>query len=372
MVEIVRVAIIGGGVVGAAIAYELSRQQIARVTLVEAEPDFATRATGAALGILMGAISRKTKGRAWQLRATSLRRYQTLIPELEALTNCKISSNRQGILKLVRSPQDWQKWDDEFLALRREQGWCLERWQPERIARAQPYLNLDGCWGAIYSPQDTQVDPVGLTRALVAGARAHGADCRGGVRVLEIPRDRDGRCDRLATTAGEIFCEAAIVTAGLGSVTLTAADPSFELQPVLGQARRVRLPGDLHPDFAPVVSADDVHLVPLGEGEYWMGATVEFGDRAAMPAAVPAELERVWAAAVGFCPALAAAEVLAEWSGLRPRPVGQGAPVLKKLASYTNVWLATGHYRNGVLLAPATALAMAEVLQDFWCDLLNS
>ena len=50
------------------------------------------------------------------------------------------------------------------------------------------------------------------------------------------------------------------------------------------------------------------------------------------------------------------------WSGVRPRPQGQGAPVIKPLAGYENVILATGHYRNGVLLAPATAMVVEKLL----------
>ncbi|MEO0947525.1 MAG: FAD-dependent oxidoreductase [Cyanobacteria bacterium J06641_5] len=358
-----QIAIVGGGVVGAAIAYELSCTAGMQVTLLEGATEFATQSTGAALGVLMGAISRKTKGRAWKLRQASLRRYQTLIPELEALTGKAIAFNRQGILKLVRSTDDWAKWHDEFLGLRREQGWQLERWTPAEIARRQPDLDLTGCLGGIYSPQDGQVDPVELTQALIAGARLQGADCRCGVRVLEIPRAEGGCCDRLITTAGEIRCDGAIVTAGLGSMALTGSDPSFQLQPVLGQARRVRLSRELNVGFTPVVTADDVHLMPLGDREYWVGATVEFGEAERAAVAAPEALATVWEGAISFCPALAAAEIVREWWGLRPRPMGQGAPVVKQLAGFTNVWLATGHYRNGVLLAPATALVLGGISQ---------
>jgi glycine/D-amino acid oxidase-like deaminating enzyme len=63
-----------------------------------------------------------------------------------------------------------------------------------------------------------------------------------------------------------------------------------------------------------------------------------------------------------YCGAIAQAEVLRTWSGLRPRPVGQPAPVIKPLGNISNVILATGHYRNGVLLAPATAQQLCELL----------
>ena len=94
-----KIAIIGGGIIGAAIAYELSKLPHLNITLIDQQTP-ATGSTGAALGVLMGVISRKTKGRAWQLRQTSMNRYDSLITELESLTNIPIPYNRQGIVML--------------------------------------------------------------------------------------------------------------------------------------------------------------------------------------------------------------------------------------------------------------------------------
>jgi glycine/D-amino acid oxidase-like deaminating enzyme len=119
-----------------------------------------------------------------------------------------------------------------------------------------------------------------------------------------------------------------------------------------------------------VITGNDIHVVPLGQGEYWIGATVEFpefaeGESASSfsqanglgaIAASPAALKTVWEGAIALCPALAQAEVQHTWSGLRPRPENRPAPVLERLSACPNVILATGHYRNGVLLAPATAV----------------
>jgi glycine/D-amino acid oxidase-like deaminating enzyme len=136
--------------------------------------------------------------------------------------------------------------------------------------------------------------------------------------------------------------------------TLGAALP---LMPVLGQGLRVRVPQPLGDEqFQPVINGDDIHLVPLGDREYGVAATVEFpavGETTPQPQA--AALDAVWQGAIAYCPALADAEILESWSGLRPRPQGQAAPVIHPLEQYPNVILATGHYRNGVLLAPATA-----------------
>ncbi|NER06279.1 MAG: FAD-dependent oxidoreductase, partial [Okeania sp. SIO3C4] len=107
---------------------------------------------------------------------------------------------------------------------------------------------------------------------------------------------------------------------------------------------------------------DDVNIVPVGENEYWVGATVEFPDDVGEVVADSSLLDRVMERAISFCPSLANATVLRKWSGLRPRPEGQPAPAVGYLEGFKNVLLATGHYRNGVLLAPATAEAVEKMI----------
>lgn len=80
------VVVVGCGVVGAAIAYELSQFPDLSITVLDRQPP-AQAATGAALGVLMGVISQKVKGNAWRMRQASLQRYETLIPELERSPN---------------------------------------------------------------------------------------------------------------------------------------------------------------------------------------------------------------------------------------------------------------------------------------------
>ena len=111
-----KVVIIGSGIVGSSIAYQLSNYPQLDITLIDAQNP-GSGSTGAALGLLMSVISHKTKGRAWRLRESSLQRYQTLIPELEELTGLSIPYNRHGIVKLIFSPEEVAKY--EKLALLR-------------------------------------------------------------------------------------------------------------------------------------------------------------------------------------------------------------------------------------------------------------
>lgn len=385
------VLIIGCGVIGAAIAYELSLVPRLKITVIDKQPP-AQGATGAALGVLMGVISHKIKGKAWRMRQASIQRYETLIPELEALTGHQIPFNRQGILMLCSEGENLADWE-KLLEIRRSQGWQLEIWDAAQVKSSCPQLNCERF--AVYSPQDRQVEPLALTLAMVDAAQRNGVTFHFGVTVegyyLNTTSGNQRPSLKIQTTNQEANHELPqldvdwlVVAAGLGSSEIqllqeiqgwTAPDPSklncaqsrdktwqmVDIRPVLGQAIHLKLNRTLgNPDFQPVITGDDVHIVPVGEGEYWVGATVEFpsdgGDILAS-----AKLDLVMDKAIAFCPALAEATVIKTWSGLRPRPEGRPAPIIEQLPG-SNILLATGHYRNGVLLAPATAQIIRQMI----------
>ncbi|WP_445245031.1 NAD(P)/FAD-dependent oxidoreductase [Microcoleus sp. OTE_8_concoct_300] len=372
----VRVAIIGCGIVGASIAFELSQFPELKVTVFDKQPP-AQGSTGAALGVLMGVTSHKTKGRNWQLRETSLQRYETLIPELEAVTGLKIPFNKQGILMLCSEGEDLSKWEN-LIATRQSQGWQLELWDVERVRELCPHLYLnDQIIAAIYSPQDRQVDPTALTLALVDAAKLKGVNFEFGVEVqgiteldsqvsgIQLPSSIavNKSCGTGILPVAENF-DRLIVCAGLGSAAVTASlNQLVDIRPVLGQALHLLTPTPVgNPDFRPVITCDDVHIVPVGNQEFWVGATLEFSENGGEIEANADMLEQVRARAIALCPALAFASIIKKWSGLRPRPEGRPAPIIERLPGNDRVLIASGHYRNGVLLAPATARSIREMI----------
>ncbi|MBD6614591.1 FAD-binding oxidoreductase [Komarekiella sp. 'clone 1'] len=360
------VVIIGCGVVGAAIAYELSQVKGSKITVFDRQPP-AQAATGAALGVLMGVISHKIKGKAWQMRQTSIQRYETLVPELEAITGHKIPFNRQGILSLCLEEENFPAWE-KLVEIRHSQGWQLEILDTVKLKNICPQVNNPKITGAVYSPQDRQLDPTALTLALVKAAQHNGVTFKFGVTVLDAPAspsESDSEfCEQLETTEGKISADWFVIASGLGSTPLTAnLNQIVDIRPVLGQALQIHLGHPLgNPDFQPVITGNDVHIVPVGGGDYWVGATVEFPSNDDEIPPNQQLLESIREQAIAFCPELAAASIIRTWSGLRPRPEGRPAPVIGKLPGFNNVLLATGHYRNGVLLAPATAHAIREMM----------
>ncbi len=343
--------------VGGAIAYELSRVSGLSITLLDRH-DPASGATGAALGVLMGAIRMKKKGRAWALRHTSMKRYETLIRELEVNTKIHIPYIK-GILKLLFPEDNLVKWE-QMAEIRRSQGYQLEILLPNDVKNSYDYLDTDNIIGAVYSPGDGQINPTILTQALIAGAQINGVDCQFGVKVNNIIPNSDKI--KLETTADSLNVDWLVIAAGLGSTPLTAClKETINIGPVLGQGLELKLEQGLG-NFQPVISGHDVHIIPLDEGSYWVGATVEFPQEKGEVVADPEMLAEVKRKAIALCPSLAYGTIVRTWWGVRPRPQGRSAPIIEKLPGYDRVLLATGHYRNGILLAPATAIAIKNLL----------
>jgi glycine oxidase len=363
------VGIIGGGVVGAAIAHRLSTHPNLAVQVFEQSPPNHLEATGAALGVLSAVISSKLKGKHLKLGLESLRLYEALIPALIEDTGLSIPYNRNGILQLFFDAEDFARWT-KTQSVRQQQGFILEHWSRSQLVEHYPELAGAIAVGAVYSPQDRQLDPMALTQAFIQGAAKHGAQFHFNRSISRFRIDAgedQQRVTHLCMGSGQgehaISVDWVVVAAGLGSAALTQtlAQP-IQIRPVLGQALHLRCPKAMRIN-SPVINGGDIHLVPLSEDELWVGATVEFPDDKIILEPDPLALEELWQKAIALYPTLAHGEILRTWQGLRPRPEERAAPVIERLPGYQNVLIATGHYRNGVLMAPITAQKIEAYLE---------
>ncbi|MEN9204494.1 MAG: FAD-dependent oxidoreductase [Thermostichales cyanobacterium SZTDM-1c_bins_54] len=337
------VVVVGCGVIGAAIAWELSHAGL-QVTVLEAGSP-AQGASGAALGVVVGISSLLNGGAAARLRLRSWQLFDPMIERLEADLGYGLPVNRQGLLHVL-----WTEAE-------------LERWQPTLAARPQLQL-LDAqhlhesfpslapeLLAGVYAPQDRQIAPRLLTAALVKAASQLGCQFHFHTPLLHW-QTQGSRITTLHTPQGSLSPGWVVVAAGLGSSPLTG----IPVQGVKGQALTLYAP---ELGWGPVVTGQDLHLVPRPEGCWWVGATVEFAWE--QPAPTPETIPELRRRAAQICPALAQAPVIEHWAGLRPRPQ-QRAPLLGSPPGWENLLLATGHYRNGVLLAPVTAAVIRDVI----------
>lgn len=360
-----KVVIIGSGIVGSTIAYELSDNSNLDITLID-EKNPGTGSTGSALGFLMAVISHKTKGRAWKLRESSLERYNTLIPELETLTGLQIPRNTDGIVKLLLPGDDLSKWE-KLAEIRAQQGYDLQIWDKSLLKHYCPEVEVSSLLGGVYSPGDRQINPTFLTKALVKAASLKGVKCIFGKKVqnLKIVDGKTKRCQQIEIEENQSLpADWVILATGLGTSSLIRPLGSqIAIKPVLGQALLLKHTNWHNKDnFDPVIIANDFRIAPMGNDEFWLGATVEFphdGDELLPDKDL---LQNLQQQAIKFCPSLADAPIMLSWTGKRPRPEGKSAPIVEKLEDYENIILATGHYRNGILLAPATASLVSDLM----------
>jgi len=346
------VTIIGCGVIGAMLAYELSKTEL-NVTVVEANSKPATGATGTALGVLMAASSSKAKGNLVKLRLASLSMYDRLIADLTAQTNRNILYNRNGILSLYRSPIGVTK-AQSLIEIRKEQGFELRWLDSEEISQQFSQWQTDG---GLLSLCDRAVHPTQLVNALVEAATQNGVNFYWNTPVKNLE---------------DLISDRIVITAGLGSNSLLTPflkdREQVLLQPVGGQALRVKVP---HLNLQTVINAEnedqsDINIVPLGNDQYWLGATIEFEyDQLPREANVSLLLEQ----AIAWCPTFTQAEVLETWAGDRPRPLANQAPILGFVPDYPHILMAIGHYRNGVMMAPVTARITKDLLLNGKSDL---
>ena len=343
------ITIIGCGAIGAMLAYELSKCKSAEnldITVLEANTEPAMVATGAALGVLMAASSSRARGHLVKLRLASLSLYDRLIDELTIATNCDILYNRKGILNLYRSP-DAEITARSLIQIRKRQGFEMQWLDREQISQRFPQWQTEG---GLLSECDRAVHPPKLVNLLVESATKNGVKFCWNTPVNSLE---------------EISSDRLVITAGLGSNALLAPmlinrDRDL-LQPVGGQAILLRIPNLQLQNVVHIENGDgsDLNIVPLGNDQYWLGATLEFDNRE-LPC--EANVSLLLEQAIAWCPSFADAEVLGTWAGDRPRPDGFQSPILGFVPDHPHMLVATGHYRNGILMAPITAQITRDLL----------
>jgi glycine/D-amino acid oxidase-like deaminating enzyme len=355
------VIVVGAGIVGLACAWWLQRRGHQVLVLdpsTVAAPDPAAverSASGAALGVLMADLFHRDRGRAWELRQRSLRLWQQWRTELARRGHPV--PHRAGVLVLAADPDEAERLG-RLAAAKRALGLPLALLDQEQLG---PLLSTlpSPCLAGLHSPRDGQLDPSAALAALAADGRTRGLTLRAQAADA-LERHRRGWRVALAGGGHE---EAAwvVLAAGVAAAALLErlqgpAGARWPLEPVLGQALELELETPLPAGWPGTVVWRGSNLVPRpdleGGRRLWLGATLEPG-----LGADPARLEELRHLSGAAPDWLARSRVVRRWQGLRARPVGRPAPLLEM--PEPGLLLAGGHYRNGVLLAPASAAWVA-------------
>lgn len=343
------ILVIGGGIIGVAIALELRLRGAGTVTVLTRDRQSA--ATRAAAGMLAPHAEHIPPGALLDLGRKSLALYPEWVQRIEDLSGISTGYWPSGILAPVYADGVNVEGQGEGRSPQCSAAQWLDR---EMIHQVQPGLGPEVA-GGWWHPEDGQVDNRKLFDALWAAAERSDITLKDGVSVEAIQQNH-GRITRVCTSSGLYHADQYVLAAGAWSSELMP----LPLKPVKGQMMSVTVPstdgtGQAHP-LRRVLFGPDSYIVPRQDGRIIIGATVE--SVGFTPHTTPAGLHRLLSAAIRLYPALKDYPVADTWWGFRPTPPDE-APILGP-GHCDNLTLATGHHRNGILLAPATAMLVAD------------
>ncbi len=343
------VAIVGAGIIGGAIAWELARAGL-RVALLDKQ-QAGMEASWAAAGMLAPGAETPDSVPVAPLGRASLALYPEFVAGIEADGGASVEFEPGDALQVFFG-EAAERESEAFLALHRELGMRGEVIAPDLARRLEPGLS-EQARVAVLCEDEARVNGRALTAAVLAAAQKRGAGLRTGAAVthLEIAQ---GRVTGVRTASGAVAAGRVVIAAGCWSGGLDQVAQYAPTRPVRGQmvALRSELMSLRH-----VLRSHRGYIVPRADGRLVCGSTAE-PEAGFERRVTPEGQQRILAAASELLPALADATVLEAWSGLRP-DTPDHLPSLGP-TDVEGLLIATGHYRNGLLLAPITARLLRE------------
>lgn len=346
------VAIIGGGIMGCALAYDLAARDV-RVTIFE-RGMLAREASWASAGIISPPAPRF--GPLTELALLSFRRYPGMIDEVEQASGISTAWNLTG--ETVLGKADDKSALEDLAAWQNENGITAELLGSEELREMEPAIQHDFEVG-VYTPN---VASVLLDRAAVAIASAaseHGAKIKEHAPVDRIEVS-GGRAVAVVSSGEREPVGGVIIAGGAWSRALSESiDFPIPTVPVRGQMMAVDQPV---PRLNSIIAHDGVYLVPRADGTIAIGATEEPGAGFASEV-TPRGIRWLTDRAERLAPTIADARLVSTWAGLRPGSE-DGLPIIGPVPHLDNVWIASGHFRSGALLASGTSQLLAELIVD--------
>ena len=350
------VAIVGGGIVGGSIAFELSQRNL-RVALLDRQ-EFMHEASWAAAGMLSPAPDCPSAIPLVPLNRASRSLYPEFINAIEDASSLLTGYRADGTLEVL-CHGDAERQLSTLVALHRGLGLACEPLPLDEALKMEPALGRDVRAVALL-PEEASVKPRDLAAAVLAAAESSGATLIPRAEVVSLVRDGK-RCTGVKSSAGDLFSAGHIVlAAGCWTSQLPGAASYAPTVPVRGQMIGLRNEGT---PIRRVLRSERGYVVPRGQSvpqTVVVGSTLE--NAGYEKRVTSGGIEQILSAANEIAPELVNAEITETWCGLRP-----GSPDQLPILGPTDVeglLIATGHYRNGILLAPITAKLIAEWITE--------
>ncbi|HEV2340161.1 MAG TPA: FAD-dependent oxidoreductase, partial [Candidatus Acidoferrales bacterium] len=352
---------VGGGIIGVSLAFELRRRGQSVLVLDRQEPG--REASWAAAGTISPAPDRESLGIA-ALGCESYRLYPEFAAAIEKASGKSSGFHPNGAMELFFDPDSETECDRRVEEIQNH-GIAAEAISLDEAKVREPAIG-PATRAALWIRDEAYLDPRGITHVAIAAALKAGVEMHSNSDVISVLVEQ-GRCSgvlvadaekhragELGIRAGEkIAARNVVIAAGWRSGEIGGVESYAPTTPVRGQMVAL---GKVSGAPRTILRCDLGYMAPREDGRTVVGSTLESGT--AEKHTTPAGVQKILGAALTMAPGLASAPILETWAGVRP-----DSPDHLPIIGPTNVeglFIATGHYRNGMLLAPVTAKYLAE------------
>lgn len=351
------VVIIGGGVIGLAVARALALRGARDVLLIE-RTSLGAESSSAAAGMLAPQAEANRAHEFFYLTCQSRDMYPAFASALLDETGIDVELETTGTLYLAFTEHDEDELERRYEWQKRA-GLAIAKLTADMARKLEPSICED-VRAALRFPLDTQVENRRLISALAASNERLGVRMETGTNVVSLKVER-GRVVGIETSRGFIATDLVVIAGGAWSSLLGASDialPNLRIKPVRGQM----LCFEANPQICRhVIYSPRGYIVPRRDGRLLAGSTTEHAGFEKRVTA--AGVHSILSAALEISQQIASLPMTDSWAGLRPR-AADTLPVLGPCAEIEGVFYATGHYRNGILLAPITGELIAGAIVD--------
>ncbi|MDQ3088385.1 MAG: glycine oxidase ThiO [Acidobacteriota bacterium] len=345
------VLIIGGGVIGLSTARQLHKKGVAKITILE-RGKLGQEASHAAAGMLAPNAETEKRDDFFNLCNDSNKLYRTFAAELFDETGVDIELDQNGTLFLAFTEMDAAEIQRRF-ELQRKNGGQVEHLTASDIRKIEPFISPDVHEG-LFFPNDWQVENRKLLEALQKYAFLNKIEICENIEIKNLLTE-SGKITGAETATKKFLAEKVVLATGAWTSLIKAKDFQLpQVKPIRGQMLSFQTSKRL---FQQVIYSPRGYIVPRMDGRILVGATVE--DVGFDKSVTPDGIDFLLETAFEIAPSLVNLEWSEKWAGLRPRSA-DGLPILGAFPAIENLFIATAHYRNGILLAPLTAKILAD------------
>jgi glycine oxidase len=343
------VIIAGGGIIGGAIAFELARQKL-RVLVIDRQAP-GQEASWAAAGMLSPAPDSADAIPLVPLGSASLKIYPEFVSAVESASEMSAGFRPYGAIEILFGTDAESKLA-VTIAQHQKLGLDTEILHVEDAAVLEPHINRE-IRAAALMRSDAAVDNRAFTAAILRAAELTGVEFRANSSVEKLKLEGQGKCIGVIVEGEEISAKHVVIAAGFASGSIEGIAQYAPTVPIRGQMVALQ---SAQVDLHRVIRSERGYIVPRGNGRCVTGSTIE--NVGVEKRVTPQGISKILSAAVEMIPALKDAAIVETWCGLRP-DTPDHLPSLGP-TDIEGLLIATGHFRNGILLAPITAKLIAE------------